>query len=216
MTKSIETKQSHLLPLDLQFFAEDNTKKDAADNKQDSNADNKQDDNNQSEQYTKEAFEKMLQSEADKIRTKYSKEASGYKKELEDLKKAKMTEDEKKKFEDDQREQELLAKEAALLEKELTLKAIDLLTTEGLPLDAKQFLIGKDEDSTVENVAAFKKMFDAAVAKEVEATFKKKGTEHKQSEGNGSITKEQFMKMGYLERAKIANENPELYKSLAQ
>ncbi len=33
-------------------------------------------------------------------------------------------------------------------------------------------------------------------------------------EGDGAITKEQFNKMGYLQRVKLYKENPELYKSL--
>lgn len=76
---------------------------------------------------------------------------------------AKLSADEREKELAKKQEKELAKKEAELLHRELTIKAADVLSEKKLPQEAKQFLVGKDEDTTMKNIAAFEKMFNEAL-----------------------------------------------------
>ncbi len=164
---------------------------DDLDNKdgQDGGQDNKdgQDTGNQDNQgtaLTKEEVEKMIQSATDKVRTEYSKKLKDKDKELEDAKKSKMTEQEKAEYELNKLKESLSQKERDLLTKELTLETIDLLKENELPLEAKDFLMGQDSESTKKNVEAFKSMFNSAVEAIVNERFKSSGKNHESGDGS--------------------------------
>lgn len=127
---------------------------------------------------TLEDVQKMIQSETDKVRGEYSKKLKDKDKELEEVRLSSMTEDEKKAEMLKNATTELEKKQAELLHKELTLGTIDLLKENDLPLDAKDFLLGKDLESTKANVEAFKNMFATALEQAVTERFKQTGKEH--------------------------------------
>ena len=172
---------------------------------------------------TVEQVQKMIQSENDKIRTEYSKKLKAKEKEIEEVRKSSMSEQEKLDYENKTLQEQLIEREQALLEKEqayertnLELKTVDLLKEHLLPLEAKDFLVGTDIDSTQKNIEAFKSMFDNAIENEVKQRIKGTTKEHKEVAIGGSITKEQFGKLTYAERSELFKTNPELYKELTK
>ena len=149
-----------------------------------------------------EVVNKALQSEGDKIRTKYSKELSELKTELLKYKPAEKS-DAEKSLEDKQKELEL--KEKELASKELSYTVKEKLSAKGLPSElAKYINVGDDVDATIEELGGTLNNYFLS------GTYKP--TKHNKNEG---ITKEQFKKMGYLERAKLLETQPELYKALS-
>lgn len=143
-----------------------------------------------------EDVQKMIQSETDKVRGEYSKKLKEKEDALETLRKETMTEEERAQEDAQKLMKTLEERERELERKELTLKTIDLLKENDLPLDVKDFLIGNDEESTLENVQSFKKMFDSALEVAVTEKFKKSGKEHANSSGHiGRYTQEDLNKM---------------------
>ncbi|MCM3160994.1 DUF4355 domain-containing protein [Metabacillus litoralis] len=210
----LKVNEKELLSLDLQFFAEDNN--DNTDNK-DKNNDGTNDSNKDSGgsddkvEFTKDDITKLIQSEVDKVRTDYSKKLKDKDKELDTLKREKMTEEEKQKLDNEN----LLKENEALKKDKLGYFALENIVSQGLPAEAKEFVVGDDEATTLDKITAFKTMFDNAVTAKVNEAYKNNGSDHKKgNSSSGSITKEQFMSMSAVERTKIYNENPELYKQL--
>lgn len=147
--------------------------------------------------------QKYLQSETDKVRTKYSQELKTANDELAKYKPVEKTESEKA-FE--QRLKALEDREAELAAKERSNNIASKLKEKGLPVELAQFItIGENMDEDIEKVGtALGNYF-------LNANFKPES--HASNKG---ITKEQFSRMSYMERSKLYKENPELYKMLAQ
>ena len=150
---------------------------------------------------TKAQVEKLLQSETDKIRTEYSQKLKTVNEELNQYK-PKEKSDAEKALED--RISALEAKEKELANKEKAMTIANKLKEKELPEGLAQYLsVGDDVDDTVEKVGAlFGNYFLDGTAKP---------TNHNTHKG---ITREDFKRMGYAERAKLYSENPELYKAL--
>lgn len=145
---------------------------------------------------TLEEAQKLAQSEADRVRGEYSKMLKEKETALETLRKETMTEEERAQDDAQKLMKTLKEREAELERKELALKTIDLLKENDLPLDVKDFLIGKDEESTVDNIKAFKTVFDSALNTAVTDKFKKSGKEHTDSSGHSKrYTQEDISKM---------------------
>lgn len=145
---------------------------------------------------TLEDVQKMIQSETDRVRGEYSKKLKDKEKQLEDLRMSTMTEEERIAEEQKQLQDNLSQREAELKHKELTLDTIDLLKENDLPLETRNFLIGKDIESTKKNVESFKKMFSSALEEAVTERFKKSGKEHTTSSGKGTrYTQEDLARM---------------------
>ena len=150
---------------------------------------------------TKAQVEKLLQSETDRIRTEYSKKLKDVNEELNQYK-PKEKSDAEKALEEritalENREKELASKEKAMT-------IANKLKEKGIPTELAQYLsVGDNVDETVEKVGAlFGNYFLDGTAKP---------TNHQTHKG---ITREDFKRMGYAERAKLYSENPELYKAL--
>lgn len=142
------------------------------------------------------AVTKYVQSETDKVRTKYVQELAKYKP-------AEKTEAELKL---EERIQALEAREQELQKKEHSAAIAAKLKERGLPEGLSSLLnIGENIDEDVEKVGnALGNYF-------LNTNFKPES-----HAANKGITKEQFRKMGYTERAKLYQENPELYKILSK
>lgn len=148
------------------------------------------------DELTLEQVQKMIQSETDKVRGEYSKRLKDKEKELEDIRLESMSEDDRKAELLKKTTSDLEQKEAQLLLKELTLETIDLLKTNNLPLEARDFLIGKDVESTKINIEQFKNMFASAIELAVTERFKSTGKEHVEGgHSKGRFTQSDVAKM---------------------
>lgn len=146
---------------------------------------------------------KAIQSEGDKVRTKYSTEMKELKDELNQYK-PKEKSDAEKSMEERLKALELKEQEIANKEKSYTVK--EKLQEKGLPLDlAKYISVGDDVDATIEELGGTLNNFFLSNGY--------KPSNHTKSE---VFTKEQFRKMSYTERNKLFETNPELYKALAK
>lgn len=128
--------------------------------------------------YTEEEVQARVQSEADKrvtealktARAKWEKEEAEEKKEAERLQSLSQKE----------REEELKAKQLKELEETkaelnrvyLERDTVDRLSDESVPIAFKDFLMGKDAESTNENIKTFKEIYEAEVQKALEERLK--------------------------------------------
>ena len=124
---------------------------------------------------TKEEIQKLVQSEADRVRTEYSKRLKELEEEKTALEKEKMTEEEQRQFDLEKMQQELEKKEKAIRDRELTIKTTDLLKEKELDLDFREFVIGEDEESTIERVEKFNSLWTKALEEAVNNRFKGSG-----------------------------------------
>lgn len=92
----------------------------------------------------------------------------------EEVKKASMTPEEKEKYEASEREKKLADRESAISLRELQADAKELLASNGLPAEFRDFVIGKDKDETEKNVKTMRECFDVAVQAQVETRLKGK------------------------------------------
>ena len=74
----------------------------------------------------------------------------------EEIKKAAMSPEERAKYEADEREKSLAAREEAISLRERTAEAKELLAENGLPVSFTEMVIGEDKAATEKNVKAFK------------------------------------------------------------
>ena len=85
----------------------------------------------------------------------------------EEIKKAAMSPEERAKYEADEREKSLAAREEAISLRERTADAKALLAENGLPASFTEMVVGKDTVETKKNVEAFRSQFDSAVQAQV-------------------------------------------------
>lgn len=116
-------------------------------------------------------------------------------------------------------EKEYAAEKEARAKAEMIAKVKDTLVEKNIPLQATDWLITGDVETTQANITLFenvmKNYIDTNVNAEVEKRFKS-GSHIPKVDKPGVITKEQFNKMDYQARIKIFNEDPELYKNLSE
>lgn len=147
--------------------------------------------------------QKLLQSHEDRIRTDYSKKLKDAETELAKYKPKEQTDAEKAL---ESRIAALEAKEQELANKEKAMTIASKLKEHELPEDLAKFLnVTDDMDSTIDEVA---KMFGGYFLDKTN-----KPTNHNTNKG---ISKAEFKKMSYTERAKIFQDNPQLYEALSR
>ena len=151
----------------------------------------------------KAILEKHIQSENDKIRTKYSTEKKALEDELAKYKPKDKTEQE---LEYESKLKELEDNQAELTKREKEYKLQETLQQNNLPKDLAKYINGDDVET---------------IGKEIGAIFNQhllnngfKPNNHKSTDT--TITKDKFKKMNYQEREKLFNESPELYKKLSE
>lgn len=153
-----------LLPLNLQYFADDPPPADPpAANPQDPPP--KEGD---PATYAEKEFQKRLQEEISKVTTKHADDLAAARTEAEKL--AKMNADEKAKYEFEKREQDLAAKEQDIATRELRAETLKTLADKkyNLPAEVIDLVLGADAETTTKNIETFKTVFDAAVQSAVE------------------------------------------------
>lgn len=151
-----------------------------------------------------DAVQRLIQSETDKVRTKYSSELKTVNDELAQYKPAEKSDAEKAL---EQRIANLEAKEKEVASKERAMTIADKLKAKGLPGELAQFLnVGEDIDGAIDKVGdTLGNYFLGQVSNP--------SGNHSTNKG---ITKADFAKMSYAERAKLFQENNELYKALSK
>ena len=145
---------------------------------------------------------KAIQSETDKVRTKYSGELKIANDELAKYKPADKTDAEKTL---ETKLKELEDKEKAIADKEKAITVKEKLTEKGLPVELAKFIsVGEDVDTAITE-------FGTTLSSML-LNGSYKPSNHKNNDG---ISKDDFKKMGYVERNKLFETNPELYKKLS-
>jgi hypothetical protein len=137
--------------------------------------------------FTQDEVQKMVQSETDKVRTEYSKTIKELKEQIPKPK--------------DEKELELENRIKELENKEKMLNLKENLSQKGFNSELADFL---KVDSDIEKLGELLK----STNNDYVPTNKKKT--------DSKITKEDFKDMGYMEKLKLYEQNPELYKQLTK
>lgn len=150
-----------------------------------------------------EQVKRYAQGCEDRVRTDYSRQLKDVRAELDKYKPVEKSETEK---DLEARLSKIEAKEKELAAKERQMTISSKLKEKGLPSDLAQYLnIGENIDADIDGVNT--------VLASVILNNGNKPTTHTTSQG---VTKTDFQKMSYSERAKLFQTNPELYKLLAK
>ncbi|KMT21501.1 hypothetical protein [Clostridium cylindrosporum] len=166
--------------------------------------------------FTKEEVDKMLQSEGDKIRTKYNKDVLKLKEEIklkeqyiESLKPVEepVVEKSEAEIKAEQKLAELEAKELEIQAKEQHLNLVNLLNSKGLPSQLADIIkVGDNVETSINTLA------ELLNANKLNDSFKPDG----RTSSVDVLTKEQFSKMSPIDRMNLFKDNEELYKKLSQ
>lgn len=160
-------------------------------------------------------FKKHMESYADqRVTGALSKKEKEYQDKLaEQEKKANMTVEELQ----EEKLRELAERENKIAQYELNLSKLDYFKTKNYDIELLDFVGGNDEEEIQSNSDKLVEIVNKVVEKVVAERLK--GGSYpppKSNDVNTSITREDFVKMSYQDRAKIATEEPELYKELAK
>jgi hypothetical protein len=133
-------------------------------------------------------YVRKIEASFDKSRTKFERDRLQMQAEIEELRKTTMSESELRKL----KEQRLQERESTLARKELELLAVDVLREHDIPLNLREFIVGKDADDTKARAGTLKIEFQKAVEAAVQERFKQNGREPHKSEntppaGKGKI-----------------------------
>lgn len=147
--------------------------------------------------------QKLLQSHEDRIRTDYSKKLKDANDELAKYKPVEKSETEKAL---EERLSALEAKEREIANREKAMTIANKLKEKEIPVELAKYLnIGDDMDTAIEELGTvFGNYF---------LNGSNKPSNHQTNKG---ITKQDFKKMSYAERAKLFQENPTLYNALSK
>lgn len=126
---------------------------------------------------TAEMVQKMIQSENDKVRTEYTKKLKAVESEKEEILKKSMSDEEKRQYELDQMQKQLEEKEQAITTREMTIKTVDLLKDNDMPLEFRDFITATSEEELTEKITKLKTVWNEALKQHVEGTFKAGGRE---------------------------------------
>lgn len=182
------------------------------------NVDNQEQEDKQvnKENKPKDKGEKLFtQADIDKIiNSKFAKWKTQQENDVKEAeRKANMTAEEK--LEEDRKKLETEIKQFEY--DKLVTKTSKELMKQNLPAEFADFLVAEDAEATNQRVEIFKKAFEDAVEKVVNARFKNPAP--KASAGTkltGGISSEQFKKMTMMQRAKLKQEKPEVYAELTK
>lgn len=130
-----------------------------------------------------EAFQKVIQSETDKVRTDYSGRLKQTMAELEELQKKHMSDKEREQYERQKFEKELTEREQRIRMQEIKLTAANELSALGLPANFIDYVTGEDADSTKQKIAQFSEVWRDELDKAVKEHFKQHGVTPGQASG---------------------------------
>lgn len=132
-----------------------------------------------------------------------------------DVKKAKMTQAEQRAFDLDTREQELRELEAKLNEQVLRSTIQTKLSERGLSDTYTDFLIVLEDEVLIdEKIEALQKAIEEEVSGRVKSKIYQPELQVETRGVKGTLTREEFNRLGYEEKEKLYKENRDLYKKL--
>jgi len=95
----------------------------------------------------------------------------------------------------------------------LELQVVKELSTKGLPTEFSKYLIGADAQTCMDNIKEFETQWSQSIANAIDN--KLKGVTPKVGTGKvGTMTKEDFNKMGYKEKSQLFTDNNALYMEM--
>ena len=172
--------------------------------------------------YTEEELQKLLQSETDRrvseaIKTreeKWKKEFEEKRSEAETL--ASMTAEERARAEFEKEKAEWLKEKSEFEKERLKLEATKILDAEGLPISFVDYVLTDSAEGVKENIKVFKeqwnKELDEAITERLKGKAPASGSlQHKDIV---NMTKEEFGKLSYRERAKMLEIDPDIMGKL--
>lgn len=165
--------------------------------------------------YTESEVQALLQSEADRrVSSALKKQQKEFENKMAEAEKLRnMDETQRRDYEYNQRLQELEAKEKEFALAQNKLEATKVMASRGLPVSFVDYIVADDAETMMENITAFEKAFKAAVADEVSKKIASPAPKVGAVKQTG-LSKEEFRKMGMIQRMELKQSNPELYDSL--
>ncbi|MVX64640.1 hypothetical protein GKZ28_13150 [Clostridium chromiireducens] len=167
-------------------------------------------------EYLESQIQAKLQSEGDKIRTKYNNKIKEYETKvgeyditIENLKSKIPVEQTPEQIENERRFKALEDKENENIKKEKMLDLQEKLSNKGLNKQLAQYL----NVQGVEDLETYLGEIVEAIGKQATSTYQPK--KHVDT-ANSNITKADFLKMNYQQRTDLYASNPELYKLLSK
>ena len=172
--------------------------------------------------YTEEELQKLLQSETDRRVTSAQKKwEAEYKERLEAEKSqaselASMTAEERARAEFEKEKAEWLKEKTEFEKERLKLEATKILDAEGLPISFVDYVLTDSAEGVKENIKVFKeqwnKELDEAITERLKGKAPASGSlQHKDIV---NMTKEEFGKLSYRERAKMLEIDPDIMGKL--
>lgn len=154
--------------------------------------------------YTEDELQKLIQGAGDKVRTEYSKKLKNVEEELNKYKPKTKTPAE---IELENRLKILEDKEKEVSKKEKLLDIESKLKEQGLPSELGKYLTTAENIET--EITGLKEIFNNS---KIDNSYKPSN----HTSNKDSITKDQFIKMGYADRLNIFKTNKELYDRLSK
>lgn len=165
-------KKKFMFPLDIQLFADDNSRDDSGNDDQGTGQDNQDsgEGGQETKTFTQEELDKIVQGRIAKERKAWEKQLEEQQTEAQKLET--MSEKEKKKYQEEKRIKDLDDREAAITRRELIAQAKVQLADKGIPTELAEILILTDADSCKKSIETVEKAFQSAVEKAVEEKIK--------------------------------------------
>lgn len=165
--------------------------------------------------YTESEVQALLQAEADRrVSSALKKQKKEFENKMAEAEKLKnMDETQRRDYEYNQRLEQLEAREREFALAQNKLEATKVMATRGLPIQFVDYIVADDAETMMDNITAFEKAFKAAVADEVSKKIAAPAPKVGSVKQTG-LTKDEFRKMGTLQRMELKQSNPELYESL--
>lgn len=174
---------------------------------------------NQVKTFTEDEVAKMLQQETDRRVTQaLAKQKAQFEKEKVVADKLKdMDEAQRKEYELEQRLKSIKEREKEMALKENRMEASNVMLKRGLPLEFVDYLVADEAETMLDNINKFETAFKAAVQDAVnkKVSTPPPGSGRSASNGNSTVTKEQFNKMTLAQQSEIYRNDPELFKTLS-
>ncbi|WOD61768.1 DUF4355 domain-containing protein [Niallia taxi] len=203
-------KLEKLLPLNLQFFAEEDTdNQDNNDNQDNQENQNQNEDKNQNgKTYSEEEVQKM-------VKDRVAREKKAAEKAIDEAKKlAKMNEDEKAKYELEKLQKKLAEYERKESFYSLSKEASKMLSENAISVDDDllAFVVKETAEDTQAAVNSFVTLINAKVEEGVKKALK--GTSPKVTTNNKAMTKQEILaEKDTTKRLKLIEENPQLFNN---
>ena len=160
-----------------------------------------------------EELAKLIQSETDKVRTKYSKEMKKLQDQLTQLQLQSMTDQQKAEFELKQKTDELAKKEAELNKKMLDLETKELISSKGLKPELAVLLTADTIEGRKAQLEVLVKTLNLEVKEEI---IKKVGQDDPEQSNvkNDGTQGYDWNKMSYAEKVELYQKDQKLYEAV--